>query len=97
MGYLKSLEIEREAQWGAAQEIALRAGVLTRCDVCEDITNDGDGEEIESAYKLGNYLITQNDPLVDLFKGDRRLMTDTIQAVVDDHGESCYCSRHADD
>lgn len=97
MGSMKNAEIEKQALWSIAEAVALRAGVLKQCSVCEDIIDDGGGEEIEAAYKLGNFLISNQEPLVEEFSGNRRLLTDTIQAVVHDHGPNCYCLRHADD
>lgn len=83
----------QEAQLDKALSIAIQAGVIASCPFHEGCTYDG-GVEIEAAYKLGNYLYSQGE-LVDLFE-DRREMTDTILAVVKEHGINDECVRCAD-
>jgi hypothetical protein len=73
------LDDERET----AVEIAIRAGVLARCEIDQDVVPGSLDDE--AAYKLGNYLITQDDPSVAVFGGDRRAMTDAIKFVIGEH------------
>ncbi len=74
----------------AVEEIAIRAGCLTRCVACGQVYDTG--EDITAAYKFGNHLITQNDPLVAVFGGDRKAMTDAIENIQSEYaGECTYC------
>jgi hypothetical protein len=96
MGGAKRMMEENEEKQQIAIGIAIDAGVLVQCDVHEDIVFAGD-EDIESAYKLGNYRISQR-LLGDHFD-DRRDMTDTVAEVVAEHsGDECYiCAKNHDD
>jgi len=80
----------QEQMQEAATEVAIRAGLLERCEYCEEVydpmTND-----VEAAYKLGNYLITNNDAVVDVFEGDRRTLTDYLKDITTNYGDTCHC------
>jgi hypothetical protein len=82
-----------EAAWEktlAAEEIAVDAGVLLRCEV-HDVVYDNQGDPAD-AYRLGNYRFT-NGQLGGVFT-DRREMTDTIQAAIAESAEECgYCRK----
>lgn len=96
MGGAKRMMEENEEKQQVAIGIAIDSGVLVHCDVHEDIVFAGD-EEIECAYKLGNYRISQG-LLGDRFD-DRRDMTDLVAAVVAEYyGDECYvCAKHRDE
>ncbi|MEN3111145.1 hypothetical protein ACFONG_04715 [Uliginosibacterium paludis] len=85
-----------EEKRGIAIQIALEAGVLEQCEFHEDCLFEG-GEEIEAAYKLGNFKIS-NGEYGDVFES-RREMTDLIKEVVQDNSaEECYsCAKNRDD
>lgn len=93
MGMAKR-ELERQdAMHSCAQRIAFRAGVLKECDIHCDLYIDT-GEAREEAYRLANYLFTEQDPLAEPFE-DRREMTDTIQQVCDESPDDCYiCAKN---
>jgi hypothetical protein len=77
------------ARDAAASAIAVRSRVIVRCAVCGDLTdNVGD---VTDAYRLGNFLVTRNDPLVRPFHGDRRALTDTISRVLGETPTMCRC------
>ncbi|MEW6659348.1 MAG: hypothetical protein AB1424_11880 [Thermodesulfobacteriota bacterium] len=76
------MEEEIEGQRDIALEILIRAGVLKLCPIHEDAILSG-GADIEDAYKLGNYLFTNDSDeweLQHVFR-DRREMTDTIKEM----------------
>lgn len=80
MSIVKRMMEEDEQKREAARELLIKVGVLTRCDIHEDIIFTAHAGDVTDAYKLGN--ANWND-LSDLFK-DRREMTDTIKAVSED-------------
>lgn len=92
MGAVKEWALEQEQLSGVAAEVAVRAGLLSRCELCEGIY-DPMSNDVESAYKLGNYLISQGDPLVEGFDGDRRRLTDLLKDITQDYPSECECSR----
>ena len=96
MGSAKRMMEEHEGKCSTAIQIALDANVLDQCEYHDDCIYAGN-EEIESAYKLGNYKLS-NGELEGIFE-DRREMTDIIKEVVEDHqGDECYaCAKNRDD
>lgn len=95
MGGAKRMMEDHEAKKMVAIRIAMAAGVLDTCEFHADCILEG-GEEIESAYKLGNSEFTAGK-LEGTF--DSRLeMTDTIKEVVEENSaDECYiCARHRD-
>lgn len=96
MGQMKHYLEERDRQEAVATSIAIKAGVLERCEFHEDSVYLG-GHDVEDAYKLGNSLFTAKK-LGNVFS-DRREMTDTIQSVVEDtFADSCPdCARWMED
>jgi hypothetical protein len=96
MGGVKRMMEEEEGKHGVAMHIALEANVLEQCEFHDDCIYAG-SEEIESAYKLGNYKLSHGE-----FDGvfeDRREMTDIIKEVVEDHqGDECFaCAKNRDE
>ena len=94
MGAMKHWMAQQDAKKAVADEIAIRVGLLKRCEMCEDVT-DPLNNNFEDAYKLANYLVSKGDELVAIFDGNRRELTDLIQGCVHDHGEECYCDYRA--
>lgn len=86
-----SMKREQERLWAceaSAKIIALRAKCLVKCDLCEfEIDNFGD---IVDAYRLGNYLFSNGDPLTNFFSS-RVEMTDAILHVVKHAPTDCPC------
>ena len=87
-GAKRELERLNECR-AAARTIAVRAGLLEACDTCDDIFDPG-SYAFEDAYKLGNALVTRNDPLVAPFQS-RREMTDIVKEVGTSAPELCHC------
>lgn len=88
MGAAKQDMLEREDELRVVEEIAVRAGLLKRCPFHGEVY-DPLNWDYESAYRLGNSLITKGDELVDLFDGNRREMTDLIKDLCSEYGDSC--------
>ena len=80
-GAKRLLELQEE-QHARASGLAIRAGVITRCEFHEDILLRGE-EDVTSAYKLGNYLRERDPDLREVFPTSRS-MTDAIKAVDDE-------------
>ena len=96
MGGSKRMLELMEEQWEVAREIAVDAGVLTRCPLHSEIYDPLAGDNTP-AYKLGNYRLSAGKLRVGVFSSSRE-MTDTIKAVVEDAAMECYtCSKWRDD
>ena len=96
---MKRLMEHRDHLDGVAASILVRAKVWSHCEGCGNLIGDGGYGDPTGAYKLGNYLISQKDPLVAEFER-RRDMTDTVKAVYESsHGglavdrSCCDCRR----
>ena len=95
MSGAKHMMEELEQQQSVAISIALETLVLNHCGL-HDIVYGGD-EDITDAYKLGNLKFSKGE-FKDIFN-DRKIMTDTIYAVVNDHtAEGCpICAKDRDE
>jgi hypothetical protein len=81
-------------EWMEAEEIAVQAGVLLKCEYHEEVY-DPLGGDIESAYKLANYKFSRGE--ISTFD-NRREMTDAIKEVVEKAAMQCYlCEKWRDD
>ena len=80
---------------GIAVSIAIRTGLLESCPIHQEVF-DPLQHDYEAAYKLGNYLITKSDPLVALFDGDRKSLSELLQDVCSGYGDCCpICANNA--
>jgi hypothetical protein len=89
MGAMKQLMFEDWAKRDAAVQVALKVGLLRTCRHHDDQLLDPLSCNVEDAYRLGNYLVTKNEELVSVFKGDRRELTDYLQQIANDFGTEC--------
>lgn len=62
----------------AAMKIALKAGLLRQCVKHWVYLKSMNSDALEHAIRLGNYLISHFSRSVACFKGDRKLMADTL-------------------
>ena len=86
----RQMELKQEQRM-AAQEIAVDAGVLKRCQRHSEVYG-APGEDKTPAYIQGTRLFTSGK-LNGVFS-ERRDMTDTIKAVVEDSAMECgYCAK----
>lgn len=91
MGAAKQLMWEREGREAIARKIAIESRALAVCEVCDIATDQMDPDALQLAYRIANRKITEGDPLVDVFDGNRRALTDLIKEVVESTGEECAC------
>ncbi len=85
-------EIERiHSCRAAAVSIALRVGLLEKCEVCGEV-KDPQSCNFQDAYKLANFMMSKGDELTAGFN-DRRELTDTIKSQVESTSEHCECDR----
>lgn len=81
-----------------AEEIAVRAGVLLRCPLCEEVFDPLAQKKlaapIEAAYRLASAMIRDGHPLV-RWDCDRRSLLDEIKAVCEDCHWDCQCMRRS--
>jgi len=96
MGGAKRAMEEHESKLAHALAIAVQAGVVSTCELHEDVYLEGN-EDIEAAYRLGNSQFTAGK--IDGVFESRREMTDLIQqAVADNAGDECYiCAKWRDE
>ncbi len=92
MSLAKRLMEELETRNEIAVAIALRVGLLEHCDTCDDVYDPLEGN-FDDAYRLANHLVSKCDPLVEVFKGDRRALTDAIKDVTQNYGQDCHCAQ----
>jgi hypothetical protein len=96
MGGAKRMLEEHETKQGAAAYVAVKAGVMSVCEMHETLMYDG--ADPGPAYRLANALITSNNPSVAVFGGQRRELTDYIKELIEEHEEACYaCDRLMED
>jgi hypothetical protein len=98
MSITKDLLVEQELKWAAAVEISKRAGVLSRCELCEELTEIHTEDNVKMAYAIGNSLISKNDLLTKYFKNSsagRRELTDMLKGLWTDFDSMCKCRRQA--
>jgi len=97
MGQVQHYQEAQEAQQAIAEEIALRVSILDQCEM-HDIKYFLGTDDFEDAYKLGNSLITKQDPLVSVFNNDRKELSDFIKNVTDELSDCCpLCERNRED
>ncbi len=60
--------MEDQNKLDVATEIAIRAGILQRCENHSDTVLGTDDMDFTAAYKLGNSLVSQGHLLVSIFK-----------------------------
>ena len=93
MGAAKRLLEAHQHKLMVAEDIAVEAGALERCEF-HDFVYDTWGDPVE-AYKLGNRKFTAGEVAV---FADRREMTDYIQDAITQSADECgYCAKWASD
>lgn len=98
MGATKRILEADENKKQVAVEIAVRVGLLERCEFHTDEVFDPLENNNEDAYKLANSLITDKHPLVAIFDGDRRELTDLLNEIQNDFADECtLCAKWKED
>jgi len=96
MGGAKRMMMERDDLAGVARGVLVQVGALNSCPMHGELF-EGNGD-VEGAYKLGNYKITQGD--IDLGVFDRAEFSAIINEEFEENSaaEMCgYCAKHLDD
>lgn len=75
--------IRREDQMAEATDIAVKAGVLERCEFHPEFVWDIHGDR-EEAYKIGNARFTAGELQAEFH--DRRELTDAIKDAIEQSG-----------
>ena len=84
-----------EEQRGVAEQIAIDAGMLKRCQYHDEVYQ-WDILDTTPAYKLGNYKFTKGE-LKGIFD-DRKDMTDAIKKAIELAGDECgRCAKFRDE
>ena len=88
---------DQEQKRQIAIEIALRVGLLTKCEYHDEIIDPLENNH-EEAYKLANSLITKEDALVNPFNGNRKELTDMLSSITEEFGDQCsFCHKWDND
>jgi hypothetical protein len=84
-----------EKQREAALLIALRTGLLKKCD-CHDEIYDPGQHDYQGACMVASFLINREDPLVASFNGDRAPLTKLLKSICQSYPVRCEgCSKQA--
>lgn len=96
MGAVKEWMLHHDYQLEVATDIAVEAGVLSRCEYHEEIVLDNETDHAD-AYKLANWKFSHGE-LRNMFE-TRREMTDAIQEAIENAGSfGCgICESEMDD
>jgi hypothetical protein len=73
----------------AAMQIALKTGLLKQCTSHWVYFKTLNADAMEHAFRLGNYLISRFARSVKCFKGDRKLLAETIVKCCDNAPTCC--------
>jgi hypothetical protein len=98
MSRTKDHSIDMQNRPVVAEQILVEAGCLERCEFCEGVKDPHlIGCDLQRAYKLANKKITEDDPFVECFHGDRQALTDLIKERYESCPKECECKRRRND
>lgn len=95
MGAAKEMMLQREGMTGAAEEVAIAAGLGERCEMHEDVfmSEFPDEDLLVEAYKIANARISKGEIELPSMMS-RRDFTDLIKEVVEQAPDFCpECQR----
>jgi len=81
MGVLKEAMTEQDGKRAAAVEIALKVGLIEKCEEHGCLYDAMNDFVLDDAYRYGATLMAQNDPKVAVFHGSRNRMNHAIDNV----------------
>lgn len=88
MGQVKRcLEQKRQS----VENILVRSKIFKKCTICGQVIDDSISNDLTPGYKLGNYLISQGDSLVEVFEGNRQELSDFLLRMFKDTSDICFC------
>jgi hypothetical protein len=101
MSFAQRAIAEGEQKREASIRVALMAGDLIQCDqICGQVFEQHSEETRQSAYKIGNSLISKGDPAVVPFKDtpeDRKELSAILENLWTDFPNKCKCQSVKDD
>jgi uncharacterized protein (DUF983 family) len=95
MATLRETGTEQDEKQAAAVQIALEVGLLEKCEVHGCVYDAMNDFVLEDAFRCGEELITQNDPSVAAFQGNRKRLRHAIEEVRSGMPNSCPDCYHA--
>ncbi|MEN6449306.1 MAG: hypothetical protein ABFC96_02350 [Thermoguttaceae bacterium] len=81
MDALHGIGTEQDAKRAAAIEIALKVGLLEKCEAHGCVFDAMNDFAMEDAIRYGDALMAQSDPLVACFAGNRKRLHSTIEGI----------------
>jgi len=72
---------EQDERHVAAVQIGLEVGLLEKCEVHGCVYDAMNDFVLDDAFRCGEELVTQNDPAVAVFQGNRRRLRHAIEDV----------------
>jgi hypothetical protein len=81
--------VEQDERHAVAVQIALEVGLLEKCDVHGCVYDSMNDFVLDDALRCGEELITQNDPSVAAFQGNRKRLRHAIEDVRSGMPNSC--------
>jgi hypothetical protein len=96
MGALKETGTEQDAKQAIATEIALKVGLLEKCEEHGCVYDAMNDFALEDAFRYGEALITRNDPAVAAFAGNRKRLhhvLENIRSGLPNCCDECYYAR----
>jgi hypothetical protein len=95
MGTTREIGTEQDEKHEAAVQIALEVGLLEKCETHGCIYDAMNDFALDDAIRCGEELITQNDPAVATFQGNRKRLRHAIEDVRSGMPNSCPDCYHA--
>ena len=87
--------IEQDEKHAVAVQIALEVGLLEKCESHGCVYDAMNDFVLDDAFRCGEELITQNDPSVAVFQGNRKRLRRAIKDVRSGMPNSCPDCYHA--
>jgi hypothetical protein len=78
---LEGLVAEQDAKHAAAVQIGLEVGLLEKCPVHGCVYDAMNDYVLDDAFRCGENLMTNSDPSVAVFQGNRRQLRHAIEHV----------------
>jgi hypothetical protein len=81
MGVTKEFGTEQDDKRAVAMDIALKVGLVQRCDVHGCLYDAMNDFVLEDAIRYGETLMARSDPLVAVFGGNRKRLRHAIENI----------------
>ncbi len=81
MGVLKETGTEQDAKHAIAVDIALKVGLLEKCEEHGCLYDAMNDFALEDAFRYADTLVTRNDPAVAAFAGNRKRLHHVLEDI----------------